>query len=77
MGYSKNTESREREEKKTEGASVAETNTGVILGVDHRLSAFPFCWRMSGFGAGAEIEPAGNPPPFMLSGQCLVAPPGS
>ena len=56
---------------------MAETNAGVILGVDHRLSTFPFCWRMSGFGAGAEIELAGNPPPFMLSGQPLVALPGS
>ena len=40
---------------------MAETNTGVILGVDHRLSAFPFGWRMSGFSADAGIEPGGSP----------------
>ena len=50
---------------------MAESNAGVTLGVDDRLSTFPFCWRMSGFGAGAEIEPAKNPLPLMLSWQWL------
>ena len=59
------------------GTPVAEANTGVFFGVGVLMNAFPLCAGGCGFGAGAEIGPAGRPPPYMLSGRCLMALPGS
>ena len=45
-----------------EGTPLAEVNTGVILGVGSEWILFPLCAGGCGFGAGAEIEPAGRTP---------------